>query len=124
MRPTILLSLLYLLSATPAFQAADEANLKPDVKALQERFKIVKQRFDAGKRQYTMILEAKVTADEACHFDASFQDMDDKEVKAVKLEFEDGGKQTIKGEKYTASIKYPTRKTMEKVSQIIIKKSD
>jgi len=115
-----------LLLILPGFAWAqkDESTIKPDVKALEERFKIVKQRYDAGKRVYTLILEAKVTSDKACNFDASYQDADDREVKAVKLEFEDGGKQTTKGERYTATVKYPTRKTMEKVTQIVFKKSD
>ena len=124
MRFAIMLGVLYLLVGGSASRAGDEADLKPDVKALEERFKIIKQRFDAGKRVYTLVLEGKVTSDKACNFDASFQDADDKEVKAVRVEFEDGGKQTTKGERYTASVKYPTRKTMEKVTQIVIKKSD
>lgn len=99
-------------------------DIKPDLKALQKRFKVVKQRYDADKRRYVLILEAKVTSDAACNFDASFQDTDDKEVKAVRLEFDDGGKETTKGKRYTAVVKYPTRKTMERVTQIVIKKSD
>jgi hypothetical protein len=107
-----------------AAKAEDEAHIKPDLAAIEGRFKVVKHRFDVGKRRYVLILEAKETSERACHFDASFQDPDDKEITSVKLEFEDGGKQTKKGERYTATVKYPTRKTMEKVTQIVIKKSD
>ena len=123
MRYAILFSTLYLLAMTTIVRG-DEADMKPNTKALEERFKITKQRYDAGKRQYVLLLEAKVTSDDACHFDVSFQDADDKEVKAVKLEFDHGGKQTTKGEKYTATVKYPTRKALEKVTQIVIRKSD
>jgi hypothetical protein len=105
-------------------RAGNEADIKPDLKALESRFKVTKKRYDASKRQYVLILEAKVSSDKPCNYDASFQDADDKEVKSVKVEFDDGGQQTTKGEKYTATVKYPTRKTMEKVSQIVIKKSD
>lgn len=105
-------------------RADDEADIKPDVKELEKRFKVTKQRFDADKRQYVFILEAKATSDEACHFEASFQDPDDKEIRSIKVEFDDGGKRTMKGQKYTATVKYPTRKAMEKVTQIVIKKSD
>ncbi len=124
MRPAILMAVLCFLCGGPAAGAADEADLKPDVKALEARFKVAKQRYDAGKRQYVLVLEAKQTSDKPCHFDASFRDPDDKEVKSVRVEFEDGGKQTAKGERYTATVKYPTRKTMERVTQIVIAKSD
>ena len=124
MRLAIGLGVLFAMMCMPASKSADEADIKPEMKALEGRFKVVKHRFDAGKRRYVLILEAKESSDRACNFDASFQDPDDKEVTAVKLEFEDGGKQTTKGERYTATVKYPTRKTMEKVTQIVIKKSD
>ncbi|MFT3882742.1 MAG: hypothetical protein QM703_24200 [Gemmatales bacterium] len=105
-------------------RAEDESKLKPVVKALEDRFIVTKQRFDSGKRQYVLTLQARETSDQACHYDASFQNADDKEIKTVKLEFDDGGRQTVKGEKYVVTIKYPTRKTMENVTQIVIKKSD
>lgn len=123
MRFVFILTSLYLLAMTTPVRG-DEADLKPNTKALEERFKITKQRYDAGKRQYVLLLEAKVTSDDACNFDVSFQDADDKELKTVKLEFDHGGKQTSKGEKYTATVKFPTRKALEKVTQIVIKKSD
>jgi hypothetical protein len=116
-------SLLFAL-ATGATAKGDESSIKPNVRALETRFRVVKQRYDADKRQYVLILQAKDTSDKPCNFDASFQDADDKEVKAVKLDFDDGGRQTTQGERYTAMIKYPTRKTMEKVTQIVITKSD
>ena len=116
--------MLFTISGCSAARAADEADIKPNLAGIEGRFKVVKHRFDAGKRRYVLILEAKETSDRACNFDASFQDPDDKEITSVKLEFEDGGKQTQKGERYTATVKYPTRKTMEKVTQIVIKKSD
>jgi hypothetical protein len=119
MRLAIVASLLLALGAR-----GDESSIKPNVKALENRFRVVKQRYDVDKRQYVLILQAKETSDQACNFDAGFQDADDKEVKSVKVEFDDGGRQTAKGERYTATIKYPTRKTMEKVTQIVIKKSD
>jgi hypothetical protein len=116
--------LIFLLPAfVSAQEAKDESKIKPDVKALEKRFEVVKGRFDADKRRYVWVLKAKETSEEPCHFDASFQDADDK-VKSVKIEFDDGGSRTMKGEKYTAYIKYPTRKTMEKVTQIVVTKSD
>ena len=45
-------------------------------------------------------------------------------MKSIQVEFDDGGRETTKGQKYTAVVKYPTRKTMEKVTQIAIKKGD
>jgi hypothetical protein len=124
MQLAFLAGVLSVIGAGSPVRAADEADIKPDLTALEGRFKVVKHRFDSAKRRYVLILEARTTSDKACHFDASFQDPDDKEITSVKLEFEDGGKQTQKGEKYTATVKYPTRKTMEKVTQIVIKKSD
>jgi len=124
MRLAIVGSVLISLVGIGVVRAGDEADIKPNAKVLESRFRVVKQRYDTGKRQYIFVLEAKVTSDQPCNFDASFQDADDKEVKAVKVEFDDGGRQTAKGERYTATIKYPTRKTMDKVTQIIIKKSD
>lgn len=124
MRLMIVACVLFVAPVLPAARADDEANIRPNVRDLEQRFKVVKQRYDAGKRQYVWILEAKVSSAKACHFDASFQDANDKEVTSVKVEFEDGGKQTTEGEKYTATVKYPTRKTMERVTQIVIKKSD
>jgi hypothetical protein len=123
MRLAVTASLMFALGAG-AVARADESGIKPNVKALETRFRVVKQRYDADKRQYVLILQAKETSDKPCNFDASFRDADDKEVKAVKLEFDDGGRQTTQGERYTATIKYPTRKTMEKVTQIVITKSD
>lgn len=122
MRTLLLVGLLVAL--VPAARAADEADIKPAVKALEARFKVVKQRYDADKRQYVLVLEAKETSDKPCKFDASFQNADDKEITSVKVEFDDGGNSTTKGEKVTATIKYPTRKAMEKVTQIAVKKSD
>ena len=124
MRLVLFVGLLFTISGSSVVRAADEADIKPDLAGIEGRFKVVKHRFDAGKRRYVLILEAKETSDRACNFDASFQDPDDKEITSVKLEFEDGGKQTQKGERYTATVKYPTRKAMEKVTQIVIKKSD
>jgi hypothetical protein len=124
MRSLALFALLAAFLLAPAARAADEADLKPNVKALEARFKVVKQRYDADKRQYVLVLEAKESSDKPCKFDAVFQDADDKQVTTVKVEFDDGGNQTSKGEKYTATVKYPTRKTMEKVTGIVIKKSD
>jgi hypothetical protein len=124
MRSALMLGVLFILAAGPTTRAGDEADLKLDVRALEERFTVVKQRYDAGKRQYVLVLEARLTSDQACHFDASLRDPDDKEVRAVKVEFADGGGQTTKGERYTATVKYPTRQTMAKVTQIVIKKSD
>ena len=124
MRLVLCVGLLFTISGSSVVRAADDADIKPDLAGIEGRFKVVKHRFDAGKRRYVLILEAKETSDRACNFDASFQDPDDKEITSVKLEFEDGGKQTQKGERYTATVKYPTRKTMEKVTQIVIKKSD
>ncbi len=112
------------LVAATAARADGEADIKPALKALEARFKVTKQRYDPDKRRYVLTLEAKDSSDKPCNFDASFRDADDKEVTSVTVEFDDGGKQTKKGEKYTATIKYPTRKTMEKVTQIVIKKSD
>ena len=124
MRRAIVINVLPALIAVPAVQAGDESDIKPNTSDLDARFRVVKQRYDAGKRQYVLILEAKDTSDKPCNFDASFQDADDKEVRAVKVEFEDGGRQTAKGERYTATVKYPPRTTMDKVKQIVIKKSD
>ncbi len=116
---------LVLILIVPAWALCeDESKLKPDVKALEKRFKVVKERFDEGKRRYVWVLEAKETSESPCHYDAVFQDADDKEVTSVKIHFEDGGSRTMKGERYTAYVKYPTRKTMEKVTQIEVKKSD
>jgi hypothetical protein len=112
------------LSLSFVIHTRDEADLKPDVAALEKRFKVVKQRYNADKRQYVLQLEAKETSDDACHYEASFQDADDKELRTVKLEFDHGGRGTSKGEKYTATIKYPTKKGLEKVTQLVIKKSD
>lgn len=123
MRLAIIASLSLALGAG-AVARGDESGIKPNVRALESRFRVVKQRFDADKRQYVLILQAKETSDKPCNFDASFQDADDKEVKAVKLEFDDGGRQTTQGNRYTATIKYPTRKTMDKVTQIVVTKSD
>ena len=123
MRLAIVVGMLAGLGVPHAW-AVDEADIKLDVKALEKRFKVTKQRYDADKRRYVFILQAKETSDKVCNFDASFQDPDDKEVKSVKVEFEDGGKQTTKGETYTAIVKYPTRKAIEKATQIVIKKSD
>ena len=97
---------------------------RPDVKQLEKRFKVTKQRFDADKRRYVWVLEAKVSSEDPCHYDAVFQDADEKEVTSVQIDFEDGGKRTTKGEKYRAYVKYPTRKAMEKVAEIVVKKSD
>jgi len=112
----------------PAFlwaQAAkDESKIKPSVSALEKRFKILKEYFDADKRRYIWVLEAKETSEAPCHFDAVFQDAADIEIKSVKVEFDDGGNRTMKGAKYRAVVKYPTGKTMEKVTQIVVKKSD
>ncbi len=107
-----------------AQEAKDESKLKPDVKAFEARFKVVKGRFDADKRIYVWVLEAKETSDAPCQFDAVFRDTDDKEVKSLKVEFDDGGTRTDKGAAYRASVKYPTRKTMESVTQIVVRKSD
>ncbi len=120
----VVMFLIVLPTATCAQDAKEESKLKPDVKALEQRFKVVKERFDAAKRRYVWTLEAKETSELPCHYDAVFQDADDKEVTSVKLEFEDGGTRTMKGERYTAFVKYPTRKTMEKVTQVVVKKSD
>ena len=49
---------------------------------------------------------------------------DGESVHVYRVEFDDGGSRTAKGEKYTAYVKYPTRKTMENVTQIVVKKSD
>jgi hypothetical protein len=117
--------LIVLLPAFAWIQAVnEESKIKPDVRALETRFQGVKGRFDDDKRVYVWVLEAKETSEAPCHFDAVFQDADDREVKSVKVEFDGGGARTEKGEKYRASVKYPTRKTMEKVTQIVIKKSD
>ena len=123
MRSAIVLGVLSILTCGPAARA-DEADLKPDVRALEERFTVVKQRYDAGKRQYVLVLEARLSSDRPCHFDASFRDADDKEVRAVKVEFADGGRQTNRGERYTATVKYPTRQAMQKVTQVVLTKSD
>ncbi len=124
MRLIILMAVGVSLILGSALRADDETKLKPVVKALEDRFIVTKQRFDSSKRQYVLTLQARETSDQASHYDASFQNADDKEIKSVKLEFEDGGRQTVKGEKYVVTIKYPTRKTMENVTQIVIKKSD
>src|SRR5262249_26748004 len=117
-----------LLFVLPLFvwtqDAKDESKIRPDIRAFEKRFEVVKGRFDADKRRYVWILKAKETSEQPCHFDAVFQDAVDKEVRAVKIEFEDGGSRTMKDEKYTAFVKYPTRKTMEKVTQIVVTKSD
>lgn len=123
----LLISVVFVLVAA-AFLAgqaeADETKLKPDVKALEKRFKVSKERYDSAKRRYVWVLEAKETSEDPCHFDAVFKDADDKEVTSVKLEFEDGGRRTMKGERSTAYVKYPTRKMMENVTQIVVKKGD
>jgi hypothetical protein len=121
---SIWLFLLFFLALVRAQAAEDESKIKPDAKAFAKRFEVVKERFDQAKRRYVWILKAKETSETPCHFDAVFQDADDKEVKAVKIEFEDGGSRTTMGEKYTVYLKYPTRKTMEHVTQIAVKKSD
>ena len=125
MRYACVCSLLALLVAPLAAQdGKDEAKIKPDVKALEKRFEVVKGRFDPDKRRYVWVLKAKETTERPYHFDAVFQDADDKEVRVVRIEFEDGGGRTTKGEKYTAQVKFPTQKAMEKVTQIVVKKSD
>src|SRR5262249_48816666 len=119
---------LLILLAAPALarcqDARGEAAIKPDAKALTARFKVTKERYDPDRRRYVWGLEAKESSDATCFFDAEFQDPDDREVTRVKVEFEDGGRQTVKGQTYRAEVKYPTRKTMEKVTQIVVKKSD
>ncbi len=115
---------LFLPTLVCAQAAKDESTIKPNAAAIEKRFKIVKERFDADKRRYVWVLEAKETSESPCHFDAVFQDADDKEIKSVQIEFDDGGSRTTKGEKSTAYVKYPTRKTMENVTQIVAKKSD
>jgi hypothetical protein len=116
--------LLLLLPSIPLLCATDEASIKADTSGLGDRFDVSKHRYDAGKRRYVLNLVAKETSERPCHYEASFQDADDKEVTTVRLEFEGSGQRTEKGDKYTAYIKYPTRKTLEKVTQIVIKKSD
>lgn len=103
---------------------ADEAKLKPDVQSLESRFQVKQARFDADKRRFVWVLEAKETAAEPCLFDAVFLDADDREVTTVKVEFEDGGQSTELGAKQRAWVKYPTQKTMQKVARILIRKSD
>jgi hypothetical protein len=105
-------------------RAVDEANIKPDIKAMEQRFKVIKERYDPDKRRYVLVLEATMSSNKPCQYEASFQDADDKEVKSVQVEFEDGGRDTTKGQRYTAIVKYPTRKQMEKVTQIVVKKSN
>lgn len=119
----LLLAILFFFGSQGSW-AADEGEIKPDVKALEKRFKVIKQRYDPDKRRYVLILEATVTSNQPCHFDASFQNPDDKEVTTVQLKFDDGATDTVKGQRYTAIVKYPTRKTMEKVTQIVFVKSD
>jgi hypothetical protein len=121
---TVALVVLVLPALAVAQGVKDEATIKPDVKALEQRFKVLKGRFDPGQRRYVWVLEATVSSEAPCHFDAEFQDPDDKEVTRAQVEFEDGGKRTVKGGQYRASVKYPTRKAMERVTQIVIKKSD
>ena len=124
MRPLTRALVILVLPALAAQVLKDEAKIKPDAKALEKRFKILKERFDPDRRRYVWVLEATLSSEAPCHFDAEFQDPDDKEVTSIQVEFEDGGKRTVQGEKYRAYVKYPTRKTMEKVTQIVIKKSD
>jgi hypothetical protein len=125
MRPVVSAVLLLLtVTLLGAQSGKDESKLKPDAKALEQRFTMVKQRYDEAKRRYIWVLEAKETSEKPAHFDAVFQDADDKEVTSVRIEFEDGGKRTTKGQRYNAFVKYPTRKTMEKVTEIVVKKSD
>jgi hypothetical protein len=118
------LSLFLVLPLISAKADNDESKIKPNVRALEKRFEVVKGRFDSDKRRYVWILQAKETSELPCHYDAVFQDADDKEIKSVKVEFEDGGTRTTQGERYTAFVKYPSRKTMESVTQIVVKKSD
>lgn len=120
----LLLTLLVWFGDPGVRRAADEAEIKPDVKALEKRFQVIKQRYDPDKRRYVLVLEAKATSNQPCHFDASFQNPDDKEITTVQLKFDDGATDTVKGKRYTAIVKYPTRKTMEKVTQIVFVKSD
>jgi hypothetical protein len=105
-------------------QGVDEAKFKPNAKAFEGRFRIVKERFDSEKRQYVWTLEAKATSEDPCHYDVEFQDADDALVVSQKVEFKDGGRRTTKGEQYQAVVKYPTRKTMERVTRLVVKKSD
>ena len=114
--------LVMFLGAAPA--RADEAKLRPDVQALDGRFQVKQARFDADKRRFVWVLEARETSAAPCLFDAVFLDADDREVMAVKVEFEDGGRGTEQGTKSRAWVKYPTRKTMEKVTRILLRKSD
>jgi hypothetical protein len=125
MRRVALTLVVFLLPIVLAGQEAkNEGKIKPNAKALEKRFKILSERFDADKRRYAWVLEATITSEEPCHFDGEFQDSDEKQVTTVAVEFEDGGKRTEKGDKYRAYLKYPIRKTMEKVTQIVIRKSD
>jgi hypothetical protein len=121
---TLALVVLVLPALVMAQAVKDEAKIKPNVKALEKRFKVLKERFDPGPRRYVWVLEATTSSEAPCLFDAEFQDPDDKEVTRVPVEFEDGGKRTVKGQQYRASVKYPTRKTMERATQIVIKVSD
>ena len=70
------------------------------------------------------MLEATVSSEDPCLFDAEFQDADGRKVTSVSLEFEEGGTRTVQGERYRATLKFPTGKTMEKVTAIVVIPSD
>src|SRR3954452_4485687 len=96
------LAALALLLLLPATQDQDEARLKPDAAALKDRFTIQNMRYDADRRQFIWTLEAKVTAEEPCHYDVEFLDADGERVTSKKLEFKDGGTRTEQGKTYQA----------------------
>jgi hypothetical protein len=115
---------LALLLLLPAPQGQDEARLRPDGAALKDRFTVRSTRYDTDRRQFVWTLVAKVTAEEPCHYDVEFLDADDERVVSKKLEFKDGGTRTEQGKTYQAVVKYPTRKQMEKVAKVVVRKSD
>jgi hypothetical protein len=117
---------LFAVSVSAQFVLAqvDESKLKPDSKGLEQRFKVMSIRFDAPKRTFVFNMEAKLNSDLACLYDAEFQDADGKRLFSRKLDFEDGGARTQKGDKDRAFLKLPLAKQMEKVMKIVIKKSD
>ena len=64
MRRLIPLFFVVVLPGIMLGQGKNESTIKPDVKQLEKRFKVTKQRFDADKRRYVWVLEAKVSSED------------------------------------------------------------
>jgi hypothetical protein len=108
----------------PHSQAPQEASLKPDSRVLKEQFTISRERYDESKRAYIWVLVAKADIEGTPHFVARFRDADERAIESKDLVFSPAVSNAARGTKFTVTIKYPTRKSMERVESIEVVRND